>query len=211
MEWLIYGIQAISRTYNRDSINPWCMYLCIWSHRATQLLSTSKQMTDQWPTGGNYYVSHSFVSCFPYPVGNTETCKIMFQNSWATTAIHIWIVVQLVMRDFKDPLLLDCCSTYLGLDVIMKSCFATVVRHFWICGESVSDTMLNNNLSWSGLGLIRIHKRREMVHLWVQRAFRTDTKQAFHYFSMAFTLKDVDRSEWGREEKEKGEEKTTQN
>lgn len=134
----------------------------------------------------------------------TQTCKIMFQNSWATTAIHIWIVVQLVMRDFKDPLLLDCCSTYLGLDVIMKSCLATVVRHFWICGESVSDTMLNNNLSWSGLGLIRIHKRREMVHLWVRRAFRTDTKQAFHYFSMAFALKDVDRSERRREEKKGG-------
>lgn len=102
----------------------------------------TSQQTDQWPTD----VFPATLHCVPYPEGKTEARKIVSRNSRATTAKQIWIVQ--VVSNFSDTR-----GTIAERSILSHNCFATFARHFWICWAPVSDTVLGNNVSWSGLGL----------------------------------------------------------
>lgn len=66
-------------------------------------------------------VARNFVSCFPYPAGNTEARKIVSWNSEVTIGKQIWIVARLLEHLFRYFV-----AASVGVDVGVKSCFVTV-------------------------------------------------------------------------------------
>lgn len=110
-------------------------------------------MTDQWPSDGDECCPQL---CIVFPVSSGKHRST--QNR----------VLELSSNHWETNL--DCCSTarasfqilccgkcWCGprCEIMFRNCFATVARHYWICGATVSETVLSNSASSSGLGLTK--------------------------------------------------------
>lgn len=101
-------------------------------------------------------VAGNLVLCFPYLVGNRETQNPVSEclSKHCETNLDYSSTSEQLFRYSVAGMLLNKVSwSGCGYEIIFHYCFETVVRHFWICWGTVSDTVYN--VSCSGLGFIQ--------------------------------------------------------